>query len=706
MDIKNEILWRIYLVALLFILFAVGIFVKTAQIQLVEGEKWRKQADSLYVAYRPVSADRGNIYADDGSLLATSLPTFDILMDCKSEAMSDDLFNKHVDTLAHCLATIEGSEFTAGGYKRRLNNARQEGERYFLIKKRVSYPEMQRIKTFPLYNLGRYRGGLIIERRSERQRPFRMLAHRTIGYVRDNARPVGLEGAFDETLAGEQGRRIMQRIAGGTWIPINDLTEVEPKNGKDIVTTLSVNIQDVTEDALQKAIIHHNADHGCAIVMEVATGKIKAIANIGIAEDGNLWETYNFAVGESTEPGSTMKTASIMALLEDGYVSPEDSILLNYGRMEFAGETMEDASNHGLRTATVQRAFEISSNVAMANMVYENYRRNDRENQFINHLKKFNLTQKTGIEIEGEGAPFIKNVGQDNWSAISAAWMSVGYELELTPLQMLTFYNGLANGGKIMKPYIVEEIQEYSKTLQEFDPEILVNRMASQQTIEQVQDMLVGVIERGTARKIKFTNFRMAGKTGTAITNYRRGIPANQRKYQASFAGYFPAENPKYSCIVVVRHPKQNGIYGGQVAAPVFREIAERCFASYVDLHAPINAEPKPDPIAAADLPRIYKGYTDDLEEALIQLKLPVRSRTASGWSSPQIRRDSLELHRLRGKRGTVPDVRGMGIRDAMYLLGNAGLTVNVKGIGRVTTQSILPGTPTQGQTINLELKL
>jgi len=706
LDIKNEILWRIYLVALLFILFAVGIFVKTAQIQFVEGEKWRARADSLYVAYRPVSADRGNIYADDGSLLATSLPTFDIYMDCKSEAMSDELFNKHVDTLAQCLSTLADSEFTAGGYKRRLNHARKENERYLLIKKKVSYPEMQRIKTFPLYNLGRYRGGLIIERRSERQRPFRMLAHRTIGYVRENIRPVGLEGSFDETLAGEQGQRLMQRIAGGTWIPINDLTEVEPKNGKDIVTTLNVNIQDVTEDALQKAIIHHNADHGCAIVMEVATGKVKAIANIGVAADGNLWETYNFAVGESTEPGSTMKLASMIALLEDGYVSPEDSIDLNYGKMEFAGEQMEDASIHGLKTTTVQRAFEISSNVGIASMVYENYRRADRETQFIDHLKRFHLGQKTGIEIEGEGEPYIKNVGTDDWSAISLAWMSTGYELRLTPLQMLTFYNGVANDGKIMKPYIVEKIEEYGRSIEEFKPQILQNRIASSTTIDQVQDMLLGVVERGTARKIKFINFRMAGKTGTAITNYRRGIPANQRKYQASFAGYFPAENPKYSCIVVVRHPKQNGIYGSQVAAPVFREIAERCFASYVDLHAPINDQPKPDPVAVVNMPRIYNGYTNDLEKALMYLDLPVRSRTASGWSSPQVRRDSLELRRLRGKRGTTPDVRGMGIRDAMYLLGNAGLTVKIQGIGRVTTQSILPGTPTQGQTIYLELKL
>lgn len=302
MDIKNEILWRIYLVALLFILFAVGIFVKTAQIQLVEGDKWRARADSLYVDMRPVNADRGNIYSDDGSLLATSLPTFDVRMDCKSEAMSDELFTQYVDTLAHCLATLKDSPYTAGGYKRRLTQARQKGERYLLIKKKVEYPEMERIRTFPLYNLGKYKGGLIVERRSDRQRPFRMLAQRTIGYVREDIKPVGLEGAFDNVLAGEQGQRLMQRIAGGTWIPIHDLTEIEPKNGKDIVTTLNVNIQDITEDALYKAILHHDADHGCAIVMEVATGKIKAIANIGHDSEGDLWETYNYAVGESTEP--------------------------------------------------------------------------------------------------------------------------------------------------------------------------------------------------------------------------------------------------------------------------------------------------------------------------------------------------------------------------------------------------------------------
>ncbi len=706
MDIKNEILWRIYLVALLFILFAVGIFVKTAQIQFVEGEKWRAHADSLYVDLRPVSADRGNIYSDDGSLLATSLPTFDVRMDCKSEAMSDELFTQYVDTLAHCLATLKDSPYTAGGYKRRLTQARQKGERYLLIKKKVEYPEMERIRTFPLYNLGKYKGGLIVERRSDRQRPFRMLAQRTIGYVREDIKPVGLEGAFDNVLAGEQGQRLMQRIAGGTWIPVHDLTEIEPKNGKDIVTTLNVNIQDITEDALYKAILHHDADHGCAIVMEVATGKIKAIANIGHDSEGDLWETYNYAVGESTEPGSTMKLAAMLALLEDGYVAPEDSINLDFGRMEFAGETMEDATNHRLGKATVQTAFEISSNVGIANMVYQYYRRADREEQFINHLKKFNLDKKTGIEIEGEGEPYIKEVGEDNWSAITSTWMSTGYELRLTPLQMLTFYNGVANDGKIMKPYMVEKIEEYGNEIEKFEPQVTQRRMASSATIDKVQDMLAGVVERGTARKIKLGNFRMAGKTGTAITNYRKGIPANQRKYQASFVGYFPAEQPKYSCIVVIRHPKQNGIYGGHVAAPVFREIANRCFAAHVDLHDPINAEPKPAPIAVADLPRIYTGYTDDLETSLVHLDLPVRSRTAGAWAGAQVQRDSLELRRRRITRNTVPDVRGMGMRDAMYLLGNEGLRVKVKGIGRVTTQSIKPGTPTQGQTVFLDLKL
>lgn len=679
---------------------------KTAYIQVVEGKHWRAVADSLYIDYRPVIADRGNIFAEDGSFLATSLPTFKVSMDCKSTAMSDELFNQYVDTLAHCLSTLKDSPYTAGGYRRMLVEARKAGKRYVLIKDKVEYPELLRIQGFPLFKFGRYKGGLIVERQSERRRPFQILAHRTIGYVRENVKPVGLEGAFNDQLAGEQGQRLMQRLPGGTWIPVNDLTEIEPENGKDIVTTLDINIQDVTENALYKAILRHNAEHGSAIVMEVATGKIKAIANIGKTEDGELWETYNYAIGESTEPGSTFKLAAIMALLEDGYVEPEDSIDINYGKMEFAGEEMVDASYHRLKSATVQHAFEISSNVGIANMVYRYYTRSDKEEQFIKRLKEFNLDQPIGIEIEGEGDPYIKEVGKDNWSMITLPWMATGYELKMTPLQILAFYNAVANDGKYMKPYLVNEIQEYGKTIEKFEPKVVKKTIASSNTIRKAQRMLTGVVERGTAKKIKADNYRMAGKTGTAIINYRKNLPAKFRKYQASFAGYFPAENPKYSCIVVINHPKQNGIYGGEVAAPVFREIADRCFVTHIDLQSPINAEAKPQ-LVAAKLPRIYSGYTDDLEESLLRLDLPVRSRTRADWASPRmIYGDSLELNRRQVNRGKVPDVRGMGLRDAMYLLGNEGLQVKAKGIGRVTTQSIKPGTTTRGQTVFLDLKL
>ncbi|MEM7102589.1 MAG: penicillin-binding protein [Bacteroidota bacterium] len=703
MDIKNEILWRIYVVALAITLAAAGIFFKAVKIQVVEGEHWRSKADSLYVDYRPINAERGNVFSSDGSLLATSLPMFEVRMDTKTPPLTDEIWTSEVDTLAKCLSELPNSRFTEGGFKDYLEAAREKEERFLLIKKDVTYPEMQAMKQFPIFNRGQYEGGFIAIRQSKRQKPFGMLAHRTIGYVRDNAKPVGLEGSFNDVLAGEQGKQLMQRVTGGHWLPMHDITAIEPEHGQDVLTTIDINIQDVTENALLRAIRHHDAKHGCAIVMEVATGKIKAIANIGKTDDGNLWETYNFAIGASTEPGSTFKAAAMLALAEDGFVNPEDSIDLQLGKMDFYEETMEDASYHLLEKTTVRKAFEISSNVGIAQLVHHHYQEKERQERFIKRLKEFNLHKNTEIEIEGEGNAYIKEAFTDGWSGTTIPWMSIGYELKVTPLQMLAFYNAIANNGRMMKPYIVSEIQDDGRSIKNFYPEVTRRQIAGKKAIAMVKEMLEGVVQRGTAKRINSETYKMAGKTGTAILNYKKDMPKGYRKYQASFAGYFPADNPKYSCIVVINTPRQNGFYGAQVAAPVFRDIADKCFATDIELHEAINKDKK-IALGGEKLPDVKTGVQTDIAEVLDYLKMPYDEIKDQDWVNAFIDNDTIDMKAVQFTVNKIPDVRGMGLRDATHLLGNLGLRIQTNGVGTITRQSIRPGTTARGQTIRLTM--
>lgn len=698
MDIKNEILWRIYTLMVLIVLGAVFIFGRAIHIQTVQGEKFRSMADSLYVDNRPIMADRGNIMAHDGSLLATSLPYFKVYMDTRADGLSEDTFSYYVDTLARALASMPGSNYTFGGYRDLLVTARTQNNRYLLIGKNITFQELERMKRFPLFNKGRYKGGFIVERMSKRQRPFRMLAHRTIGYVRPNSQPVGLEGAFNDVLQGEQGMQLMQRIPGNVWIPLTDLSQIEPRNGHDIVTTLDVNIQDAAGNALLAALQKHDAHHGCAIVMEVQTGAIKAIANIGKTRNGNYWETYNFAVGESTEPGSTFKLATIMALLEDGVISLDDTIQLERGQTQFYEETMVDAStlSSTIDSTTVRHAFEISSNVGLAKLVNEHYNLNEKGDAFIKRLHDMRLHEKTGIEIEGEGTPYIKDAYSDTWSGTTLPWMAIGYEVQLTPLQTLTLYNAVANNGRMMRPYLVSKLQNYGKTYEEFTPKVLAKQIASKATIAQAQELLKGVVARGTARSIAPSHYSIAGKTGTAQIGYNKRNPNSSNRYQASFAGYFPADNPKYSCIVVINDPKQGGYYGSEVAAPVFRAIADRCYAASVDLHEPFNvAQAQPSTPKWNDLPDFNVGWQSDFESLLPHFDIPAQP-TAQATTLTVTRADSTQLTMLERQLpqpGIIPNVKGMKLRDATYLLEKAGVRVRAEGVGTVVSQSIAPNT-------------
>lgn len=696
MSIKKDILWRIYAAFFAFSIVGVAVIGKALKIQTVEGEHWRALADSTYTAYMPIDAERGNIISEDGRLLATSLPFFEVRFDVNADALTDKIFNQHIDELAGEMSAFFGDKSKAS-YKQYLIKARNSRQRYLLIRKNVTYPELQEIKTWPLFNLGRYKGGLIAIQHNKRVMPFKMLAHRTIGYVRADIQPVGLEGQFDEPLAGVRGKRLMQKISGGTWIPVNDEDEIRSENGNDIVTTIDVNLQDVVESSLLKAIQRHNADHGTCIVMEVETGKIKAIANIGKTNNDEYWEDYNYAVGEATEPGSTFKLASLLALLEDGYINVNDSIDIELGKHEFYDRVMKDSEKHDLRNVTIKHAFEVSSNVAFAKLIDQHYQH--QPDKFTDHLKDFNLYEKTGVEIKGEASPYIKTSDDKHWSGVTLPWMAVGYELTLTPLQTLALYNTIANDGYPVKPYLVSEIQKNGKTVKKFKPEVSNDRICSGSTLSDALALLKGVAENGTASHMYTKNYEIAGKTGTAqiARNNRYG-----KEYQASFAGFFPADDPKYSCIVVINSPKNGVYYGGWVAGPVFREVADKIYARSLDMHQPENEYKT---FVAERIPYLKVGNKNDAKTIYDDLGVNCDGNTDGQWVTYERQGNKMKMLEKKQVDNLVPNVKGMGLRDAVYLLENAGLRVSVKGVGRVRQQSISPGSRVnKGSKIELQL--
>ena len=700
LNVKNEVLVRVYLLAAAVLVVAVAITGRLYQLSVVQAPRWEAKADSLFLKFVDVHADRGNILASDGSLLATSLPFFDVHFDAMAEGLTDAAFNENLDSLAWMLSTHIDQQFTPGAYKEwllalRLSDPETRGIRYVPIAKKLSYYKMQMIKNFPLFRLGRYKGGLIIEQNSKRERPFKLLAQRTIGYVREGALPVGLEGTFDKILGGSLGKQLMLRVPGDVYIPINDLAEIEPGSGDDIVTTLDINIQDVAENALLDACKSHNADHGCAIVMEVKTGAIRAIANIGRTPEG-WWETYNYGIGERVEPGSMFKLASFMAMIEDGYLDDFDVKIPVYkGKVKFYDEELLDAVAHGQDSMSIRDVFAHSSNVGTATLIQKYYGDTRRAGDFVKRLRRFGLDRPTEIEIGGEETPILKDPDdpKSGWSGTTLPWMSIGYEMLLTPLQLLTFYNAVANDGRMMKPYLVERIENYGETKKEFRPITVKRSIASRSTIKKAKELLMGVVETGTAKNIRSDLYTIAGKTGTTQLNYHKFKSRSGIRYQAGFCGFFPAENPVYTCIVVISEPERGGYHGSEAAAPVFREIADKCFALKAELHPPVNSAPRPK-LATAELPTIDAGSVKDMDLVLDWLDMKAYSgKKMPDWAVLRPSNDSLHLLPRIVQDKRVPSVIGMGLKDAIYLLENRGCRVRVKGVGKVVRQSLAPGT-------------
>ena len=697
---KKDIKWRMYLLYVTVCIFSLLILGKVFHIQFIEGDRLRKKAENLTTGYKKIEAVRGNIYADDGSLLATSIPIYEVRMDANTEALTDKIFYSNIDSLALMLSQLfqDGSKTE---YKDDLIKARKNGERYHLIKRKVKYTELKEMKKFPIFRLGKYKGGFIYEQKNKRKKPFQLLAARTIGYDREGIKPVGLEGAYQEYLAGVQGKRLMKKIAGGVWMPIGDNNELEPRDGSDIYTTIDINIQDVAEHALLKQLSIHQADHGTVVLMEVKTGEIKAIANLKRTSDGGYYEGYNYAIGEATEPGSTFKLAILIALLEDGYANLDDLIDTEGGKKKYYDRTMYDTHDYG--KITLKEAFELSSNIGFAKSAVASYSNNPQK--FIDRLRQMKLNDPLGIEIAGEGIPRIKGPDDPTWSGITLPWMAHGYEILLTPLQILTFYNAVANNGQMVKPKFVKKIMDRGRVIKEIPTEVILDPLCSPETIKKVKSALEGVVANGTAENLKAAAYKIAGKTGTAqIANEKYGYRYESKvSHQASFVGYFPADNPMYSCIVVVNAPSQYVYTGNLVAGPIFKEVADKIYANSLDIHEELRPQPF---LATSALPYSKSGYYSELHKVFstLDVKTEVNSQNPRLVNTSTL--DSLVAIEDRPiNNELVPRVTGMGIQDAIYLLENKGLKVEFTGKGVIKSQSIPNGARiVPGTTIKLEL--
>jgi cell division protein FtsI (penicillin-binding protein 3) len=705
MSVKGEIIWRLAVVYVVFLLLGLLIVGRIFYLQVFEKDVWMEKANTYSLKTMNIPANRGSIYASDGRLLAGSVPYYAIYFDGGCENLTDKIFNKGIDSLALCMSELFGDR-SKESYKNSLAKARKDKKRFYPVKTGVNYIQLKKLKTFPLFRMGRYKGGLIYLQEYRRINPHQNLAARLIGYTSKdlNGTNVGIEGAYNDQLAGTEGIRLMQRLSGDVWMPMNERNEIEPKDGHDVVTTIDVDVQDVAQKALLKQLVLQDALYGSAVLMEVKTGEIKAMVNLGKDSQGNYREVQNYAVGESTEPGSTFKLPVLMSALEDGVVDLEDSIDTGNGIFKYYDKVIRDDryEDGGYGKITVEEVFEKSSNVGMAKIVTGAYK--DNPERFIDRLYSMRLNEKLGIDILGEGKPEIRYPGEKYWSGISPAMIAHGYEVRITPLQTLTFYNAVANNGKMVKPVFVKEIRYHGKLIHRFSTEVIKSSVCSRSTLKKARRILEGVVESGTAKNLNNPQIKIAGKTGTnQIYNKKYGYKSNSEvSYQASFVGYFPADNPQYSCIVIVNSPSKNVYYGNQVAGPVFLEIARKVYATTLDIH-PFVTKIKNLP---TDLPFTKTGNRDELKYVLKDLDVKIEnSHVQSKWVNTKKTEEAVELSKHNILNGLVPNVISMGAKDAIYLLETAGLRVRLLGRGSVRNQSILPGTRIKkGEQITLEM--
>lgn len=684
--VSDKILRRIYLMFAGVLLFSLLIVLQILKIQWIEGERWIEKQDKERVYFKNIPAMRGSILAANGEVFATTLPFYRIALDASVLRESNfPNFQDSLSMLCNKLARYFGDEqFNAQYFKNKILEAKKRKDKHiylFPVGKTFKYQEMKLLKSFPIFNHpNKNISGLIIEKiNNKRFYPYEELAKSTLGILKDDTLGVrGLEHAYNRELRGTDGLMLVQRIAGGTEIPLSDFEMQEPKDGYDIKTTIQVELQDVVHTALEKGVLENEAQGGVAILMEVNTGKIIAIANYP--------EHYNHAIGTPLEPGSTFKIATLMAFLEDRAIGLNDTINTYQGQKDLYGLKMKDEAAYS--KLTLKQAFEKSSNIAFAE-VSENFY-SDKPQKFIDRLYQIGILKHTGSQIKGEPEPYIIKPNHRLWSKSSLPWLSIGYNVKLTPLQILTFVNGIANNGKLISPILVSQVRDGSNIIEEFESQIITPKMCSKSTLRTVQEFMLGVVENGTAKGIKDTVFKIAGKTGT-VQKFMDG--KYQKKYRSSFVGYFPADNPKYSCYVMIDEPEKGEYYGSRVAAPVFKEIADYIY--YRDLEIQQNRI-KTNKFAASQLPYNRITHKEDIIKLyqLLDIPIPNDLPLETEYIKTHNKGKFVAMDNINFSGKYVPNVKGMTAKDAVPLLENMGFWVRLHGSGKVKYQSISPGEP------------
>ncbi|MFT5056168.1 MAG: cell division protein FtsI (penicillin-binding protein 3) [Pseudoalteromonas distincta] len=677
-NIKKGIMWRVVFGMSAVVLFAIVVSFKMFTIQIVEGEKWLAMSDSTTIRRQNITPARGNIYSDDGSLLSTSMPIYEIRWD--ATVVNKDTFRVYVSDLAIELSSLF-PEHTASYYSSMLKTARRDKNRYKLIRRKVDYHQQKAMAEMPIFRIGRYKGGFLPQLNTKRVKPAGELAHRTIGwYHNEQNQGVGLERSYDQDLGGVKGERLVQRISGGNR-PLNDENLIEPQNGRDVHTTINIDFQEIAHRSLEKALIKHNAHHGSVVVMEVATGKIKAIANLKRTESGVYRELYNYAIGESYEPGSVWKVYSAMAALEDGLINSEDSMDILNGERDYFGKLMRDSDRGRFKKMSFKQAFARSSNVAFSSIVFDNYAQNP--SKYISHLRKLDLDKTTGIEILGDAEPFLNHPESSTWSQLTLPWLAIGYENQHTALQLLTAYNGIINNGDMIKPRLVNEVTDAGLVVKDNNERVESKKVCSKETSAKIKELTAEVFLSGSASGVRSSVVSMGGKTGTAQIA-TKGQYQKSRIYNASFVGHFPADEPVYSVFVMVNQPSNGQFYASSVAAPVFAEVAEKIFT--------ISVKQKVDDTSTR-FPNYTSGYYSDFKVLNSALNVEL---------TQEVNNEVIAMNAKTGKAkglniedNKMPNVSGLGAKDAVYLLERYGLQAKMSGYGRVVEQS-----PTAGSRV------
>ena len=668
---KKAIFIRVIMISSLVIVAAVAIFIQLifVQVEFSDAIAFNDPA----VAMIDVPSPRGNIYDVNGNLLAISMPVYTIAIDATqpSDTLFENNYLKLADGLSGIFSDVPSSEFS-----KKLRHARRDKKQYLKLRSGVRFSELQLVKTLPILKEGRYDGGFVYTQQTKRMQPFGHLCERTIGYAREKS-DVGIEKAYNHYLKGQDGKRLMQKINGGIWKPINNTQDVEPVVGSDVYSTIDIRIQDIAQTALLRSLEKYEAENGSVILMDVKTGAIRAMSSLERTSEGKYAENFNYAIGAAYEPGSTFKLASLLIALEDGVVDTSYVVDTKNGAFKFYDRTMKDSNYHrgGHGKISVGKAFEVSSNIGIARTIVNHYK--DDPQRFIDRLARLGVSDKLDFELIGEAEPWIKNTNDSTWSGVSLPWMAFGYEIKMSALQILALYNAVANDGELVKPRLVDKVKRAEKIIESNDVEVLNPSICSEKTIQILQNLLIGAVKKGTAQNIYSEKYSSAGKTGTAKIALEGSYGS---EYRASFAGYFPAENPKYSCMVVVSKPKKEiGFYGNIVAAPVFKELRDNLFAE----------EAIEIPEIAKTFDHDYIGSSKDLNAIHDFLDYP---KYQASQNERWLKSDDKAFQTLKFIGDVVPNVKGMVAMDALYLLENMGLEVDFKGQGRVIKQSLKAG--------------